>query len=145
VLSAPDASCIPKSGNQTFGLGHFFNGGAGRAERGLESSTLAVVDVTHRCAFTLAVAQTPPTCATATKQDRETTLVDFDAQQLRAHHHRLPAWVAYHAVDGYFAKKKYIDAVVDLGLHLITQRRGDADGRCLFTGPHPTRRGAHRQ
>jgi hypothetical protein len=145
VISAQDASFIPKSGKQTFGLGHFFNGCAGRAERGLEISTLAVVDVTHRCAFTLAVAQTPPTCATATKQDQEATLVDFYAQQLRAHHHRLPAWVTYHAVDGYFAKKKYIDDVVDLRLHPITKLRCDADCRFLFTGPHPTRRGAHRK
>ena len=136
---------IPKSGQQTFGLGHFFNGCAGRAERGLEISTLAVVDVTHRCAFTLAVAQTPPTCAMATQQAQETTLVDFYVQPLRAHHQRLPAWVAYHAVDGYFAKKKYLDAVVDLRLHPMTKLRGDADGRFLFTGPHPKRRGAHRK
>src|SRR5262245_30654120 len=27
LLSAPDASCLPKSGKQTFGLGHFFKGG----------------------------------------------------------------------------------------------------------------------
>jgi hypothetical protein len=47
VISAQDASCIPKSGQRTFGLGHFCNGGAGRAERGLEISTLAVVDVTR--------------------------------------------------------------------------------------------------
>jgi hypothetical protein len=145
VISAQDASCIPKSGKQTFGLGHFFNGCAGRAERGLEISTLAVVDVTHRCAFTLAVAQTPPTYATATQQEQEATLVDFYAQQLRVHQHRLPAWVAYHAVDGYFAKKKYLDAVVDLRLHPITKLRGDADCRFLFTGPHPKRRGAHRK
>jgi hypothetical protein len=145
VISAQDASFIPKSGKQTFGLGHFFNGCAGRAERGLEISTLAVVDVTHRCAFTLAVAQTPPTCGTATKQEQDATLVDFYAQQLRAHHHRLPAWVAYHAVDGYVAKKKYLDAVVDLRLHPITKLHGDADCRFLFTGPHPKRRGAHRK
>jgi hypothetical protein len=145
VISVQDASFIPKSGKQTFGLGHFFNSCAGHAERGLEISTLAVVDVTHRCAFTLAVAQTPPTCATATKQDQEATLVDFYTQQLRAHHHRLPAWVTYHAVDGYCAKKKYIDAVVDLRRHPITKLRGDADGRFLCTGPHPTRRGARRK
>jgi hypothetical protein len=60
LVSAHDASFIPKSGKQTFGLGHFFNGCASRAERGLEISTLAVVDVTRRCAFTLAVVQTPP-------------------------------------------------------------------------------------
>jgi hypothetical protein len=99
VISAQDASFIPKSGRQTFGLGHFFNGCAGRAERGLEISTLAVMDVRHRCAFTLAVAQTPPTCATATKQDQEAILVDFCTQQLRARHHRLPAWGTYSRKD----------------------------------------------
>ena len=55
VISAQEASCIPKSGKQTFGLGHCCNGCAGRAERGREISTLALVEVTHRCAFTLAV------------------------------------------------------------------------------------------
>src|SRR5215471_7968435 len=60
LISAQDASFIPKSGKHTVGLGHFFNGCANRAERGLEIATLAVVDVTRRCAFTLAVAQTPP-------------------------------------------------------------------------------------
>lgn len=60
LVSAHDASFIPKSGKQTFGLGHFFNGCTSRAARGLEIATLAVVDVTRRCALTLAVAQTPP-------------------------------------------------------------------------------------
>src|SRR5919198_1175934 len=59
-VSAHDASFLPQSGQQTFGLGHFFNGCASRAESGLEMSPLAVVEVTRRCAFTLAVAQTPP-------------------------------------------------------------------------------------
>src|SRR6516165_6539304 len=53
-VSAHDASFMPKSGKQRCGLGHFFNGCASRAERGLEMSTLAVVDVTRRCALTLA-------------------------------------------------------------------------------------------
>ena len=60
LISAHDASFLPKSGKQTFGLGHFFNGCASRAARGLEISTRAVVAVTRRCAFTLAVAQMPP-------------------------------------------------------------------------------------
>jgi hypothetical protein len=105
LVSAHDASFIPKSGKQTFGLGHFFNGCASRAERGLEISTLAVVDVTRRCAFTLAVAQTPPG-EEATQGKPEDTRVDFYAQQLRAHRHRLPPSITYHCVDGYYAKKK---------------------------------------
>jgi DDE superfamily endonuclease len=144
LISAHDASFIAKSGKQTFGLGHFFNGCASRAERGLEISTLAVVDVTRRCAFTLASAQTPPGEDT-TKAEREETRVDFYTQQLRAHRHRLPPGVIYHCVDGYYAKKKYIDAVVSLNLHAITKLRSDADCLFLYTGPHPKRRGARRK
>ena len=144
LVSAQDASFLPKSGKQTFGLGHFFNGCASRAERGLEISTLAVVDVTRRCAFTLAVAQTPPG-EVATKTAQEETRVDFYKQQLRAHRHRLPPSVTYHCVDGYYAKKKYIDEVVNLDLHAITKLRSDANCMFLYTGPHPKRRGARRK
>jgi DDE superfamily endonuclease len=89
LVSAHEASFIPKSGKQTCGLGHFFNGCASRADRGLEISTLAVVDVTRRCALTLAVSQTPPG-EEAAKAQPEETRVDFYAQQLRAPRHRLP-------------------------------------------------------
>jgi DDE superfamily endonuclease len=144
LVSAHDASFIPKSGKQTFGLGHFFNGCASRAERGLEISTLAVVDVTRGCAFTLAVSQTPPGEA-ATKAEPEATRVDFYTQQLREHRHRLPPGLTYHCVDGYYAKKKYLDEVVSLDLHAITKLRSDADCVFLYHGPHPKQRGARRK
>jgi DDE superfamily endonuclease len=146
LISVQDASFIPKSGKLTFGLGHFFNGCANRAERGLEISTLAVVDVTRRCAFTLAVAQTPPGEGKVTKaQEEDETRIDFYKQQLRDQRQRLPASVTYHCVDGYFAKKKYIDEVVALKLHPITKLRHDANCLFLYTGPHPPRRGPRRK
>src|ERR671925_1316951 len=144
LISAHDASFISKSGKQTFGLGHFFNSCASRAERGLEISALAVVDVTHRCAFTLAVAQTPPG-EEAPKTAQEETRVDFYKQQLHEHRHRLPPRIKYHCVDGYYAKKKYIDEVVSLDLHAITKLRSDADCLFVYPGPHPKRRGAKRK
>jgi len=146
LISAPDASFIPKSGKQTFGLGHFFNGCASRAERGLEISTLAVVEVTRRCALTLAVAQPLPGAdKAASNPAAEETRIDFYKQQLHDHRHRLPPTVTYHCVDGYFAKKKYIDEVVALKLHSITKLRGDANCLFLYTGPHPKRRGPKRK
>jgi DDE superfamily endonuclease len=146
LVSAQDASFIPKSGKHTFGLGHFFNGCASRAERGLEISIIAVVDVTRRCAFTLVVAQTPPGEEKATAQPTEDeTRMDFYKQQLHDQRHRLPPAVTYHCVDGYFAKKKYIDEVVALQLHPITKLRHDANCRFLYTGPHPHRRGRKRK
>jgi hypothetical protein len=118
MISAQDASFISKSGKQTFGLGYFFNGCHSRPERGLEISTLALVDVTR-----LHPGGGPAIA-------RASSLV---------------AGANYHAVDGYFAKKKYIDQVVDLDLHLITKLRSDADCLFVYTSPHPRRRGARRK
>jgi hypothetical protein len=146
VISAQEASFIPKSGKRTFGLGHFFNGCTARAERGLESSTLAVVEVTRRCAFTRAVAQTPPgEDETGSPQAKEETRVDFYLQPLREQRHRVPPQGTYHCVDGYFAKKKYLDEAVRLDRHPMTKLRCDADGRLRYPGPHPKRRGARRK
>src|SRR5262249_24842546 len=145
-ISAQEASFIPKSGNQTFGLGHFFKGCANRAERGLEISTLAVVDVTGRCALTLAVAQTPPgDHEAASDQEEEETSIDFYKQQLHPQRHRLPERSKDHCVDGYFAKKKYLDEVVDLKLYPMTKLRCDAGGLFLDPGPHPKPRGRKRK
>jgi hypothetical protein len=146
LIAAQAASFIPKSGNQTLGLGHFFHGCAKRAERGRESSTLAVGDVTRRCAVTLAVAQPPPGAAKATSaQAEEETRRDFSKQHLRAQRPRLPERVTSHCVDGYLAKKKYLAEVVALKLHPSTKLRADANCRFLSTGPHPPRRGRKRK
>jgi hypothetical protein len=145
VISAQDASFIPQSGKPTFGLGHLFNGCTSRAERGLAISTLAVVDVTRRCAFTLAVAQTPPgDDEPVSQQAKEETSVDLYRQQRREPRHRLPPQGTSHCVDGSFAKKKYLDEAVRLDLHPIPKLRCDADCRFLSPGPHPKRRGARR-
>jgi hypothetical protein len=147
LISVQDASFIPKSGQQTFGLGHFFNACANRAERGLEISTLAVGDGTRRCAFTLAVAQPPPGKAGAKKKsdDEDETRMDFYAQQLREQYHRFPCAMRYHCVDGYFAKQKYMEEVVAVKLHAITKLRHDAHCLFLYPDPHPKRRGRRRQ
>jgi hypothetical protein len=146
LISVQDASFSPKSGKQTFGLGHFFNGCAYRAERGLEISTLAVVEVSRRCAFTLAVAQTP--CGKADgKPDKqaEETRMDFYKHQLHNQRHRLPSVIRYHCVDGYFAKQKYRDEVGALNLHPITKLRPDANCLLLYAGAHPKQRGRRRK
>ena len=55
-----DPSYLPKSGEHTEGLGHFWNGSAGRAERGLEVNALSWVNVTANTAYTISVEMTPP-------------------------------------------------------------------------------------
>ena len=56
---AIDASFARKSGRTRYGLDWFWNGSQGQAERGLEISMLALVDVTHNTAYTLSAYQTP--------------------------------------------------------------------------------------
>lgn len=144
LIAAQDASFIPKSGKHTFGLDHFFNSCAARAERGLEISTLAVVNVTATCAYTLATAQTPPSTALL-REDKEQTQIDFYVKQLHEHRHLLPAGITYLAADGFYAKQKYVDGVRACHLHLIVKLRCDADLRFLYTGPREKRRGRPRR
>jgi hypothetical protein len=56
---AIDATFIPKSGQCTYGLDSFYNGTQGRAEKGLEISTLALVDIDYNTAYHLSSRQIP--------------------------------------------------------------------------------------
>jgi Transposase DDE domain/DDE superfamily endonuclease len=62
-IAAMDNSFIPKSGKKTHGLDWFYNGSASRSQKGLEISTIAVIDVKVRQAYTLSVQQTPANLA----------------------------------------------------------------------------------
>jgi len=61
IIGSMDCSFIGKSGKKTFGIDWFYNGSASRAEKGLEISVIAVVDVAARRGYTLSVQQTPTT------------------------------------------------------------------------------------
>ena len=100
LVSAHEASCSPKRGQQTFGRGHCVHGCASRAERGRALSTLAVVDGTRRCAVTRAVSQTPPG-EEAMPAEPEETRVDFSTQHLRAPRQRWPSAVLSPGGEGY--------------------------------------------
>ncbi len=59
LIAAMDASFITKSGKHSPQLGWFFNGCASRVEKGLEASTIAILDVTLNTAYGLSARQTP--------------------------------------------------------------------------------------
>ncbi|MBK8533693.1 MAG: hypothetical protein IPL59_00415 [Candidatus Competibacteraceae bacterium] len=65
---AIDASFIPTSGQCTYGLDYFYNGLQGRAEKGLEISTLALVDIDDNTAYPLL--QSPNTAIDSPKETR---------------------------------------------------------------------------
>ena len=128
-----DASFVPKSGKHTYGLDRFWNGSHSRAEKGLEISTLAWLDITGNCAYCLSVEQTPPSAETS---DPEATRMDVYLDQLRrvvkAHDLR---FLRYVVTDGAYSKQKFVAGVLDLGLHQIGKLRADAPLRSLYQGP----------
>lgn len=159
-IIAFDPSFVPKSGKKTYGLDHFWNGCHSRAEKGLEVSTVAIVDVERGAGFALSVRQTvapskpdkalvPSPPKTAQRKARkarkarkpkkteadEETLIDVYLQHLQDVRPSLQPEERHVVVDGAFAKKKYVDGVVALDLHVIGKLRCDANMRFLYTGP----------
>jgi DDE superfamily endonuclease len=128
-----DASFVPKSGKQTYGLDRFWNGSHSRTEKGLEISALAWLDITDNCAYCLSAEQTPPadktTDAAATRID---VYLDQLARVVSEHHLR---HLRYVITDGYYSKQKFLRGVCALGLEHIGTLRLDAHLRALYHGP----------
>ena len=146
-LLALDASFVPKSGDETWGLGWFWSGMARAARRGLEVSLLAAVDTEEGGAYPLCARQSPgatpsrrQTCGAAT--GRETT-VDAGLALLRealdagAGEILKVRWVA---ADGGYSTKTFVEGVRKLGLHTVGRLRKDKV-RFPYTGPHARRPG----
>jgi hypothetical protein len=144
-IGAMDCSYLAKSGRKTYGLGFFYDSSHDRAAKGLEISNLAVIDVTHNTAYTVSSWQTPPQeeieklvaarSTAETQEDEEISRVDFYAAHLRRDAAHLPAEVKYLAVDGYYAKLKFVKMGRALDLHLVSKLRHDANLRYLYEGP----------
>ena len=145
VLIVTDCSFIPKSGKKTYGLDLFWNGSVARTERGLELSVIALIDQQRRDAYTVSARQTPPRTDLASCESVIEGRTAFYLRQLEQITPQLPDQARYVAADGYYAKKTYLDGVCDLGLHLISKLRCDANLRYLYRGPHQKRPGRRRQ
>ena len=139
VVGAIDASFVPKSGKVTYGLDYFHNGKAGRSERGLEISMIAVIDVNTSMGYTLSVQQTP-----VIERKSERTRVDAYLDHLRATRAAFPAAVSHLVGDGFYAKRKWVDGVIDSGLEVIGKLRHDANLKYLYDGPQK-KKGARRK
>jgi hypothetical protein len=152
-----DPSFIAKAGKKTYGRDFFWNGAHQRAEKGLEVSVLSIVALESNTGFTLSVRQTAPTAepsssptpkrkpaqrrkkARRTLEEEEETRIDRYLHHLRAVTPALLPPENHVAVDGYFAKQKWVAGVEELGLHTIGKLRGDADMRFFYTGPKRAR------
>jgi hypothetical protein len=104
VILAVDCSFIPKSGKQTYGIDYFYNGSVSRAEKGLEVSAMAVVDVNHKTAYNLSVQQTPASSSSLEKiESAQNTRIDCYLEQLKATFPYLPSSLRYVVSDGFYS------------------------------------------
>jgi hypothetical protein len=147
-IGVMDCSYVPKSGTKTYGLGFFYDSSHDKASKGLEISSLAVIDVTDNTGYTLSCRQTlpqaeieklvadrPSTSSDGNEDDDEITRVDFYAEHLRQDAEHLPDDVDYLVTDGYYSKIKFVNAVREVDLHMIGKLRHDANLRYLYQGP----------
>lgn len=137
LINAFDPSFIPKSGKHTPNLGRFWSGCARRALKGLEIGGFAVVDIENHTALSLEAVPTP---SPVTLKDSGKSLVDHYAEIVLERKDELESVSPLLAVDGYFAKVKFVDAVCKgSNLHLVCKLRSDADLRYLYQGEYQGR------
>lgn len=125
---------IKKSGKQTYGLGKFWSGVAGKALKGLEVGCLCFVDVQAATALH-ALAEHPPSPPTLKQKGR--TLIDHYVRGMKKHLAGMKQLTRYLAVEGYFMKKEFIHPLLSEGLQVITKMRQGY----LYNGIHKQGKG----
>lgn len=134
-----DPSYLPKSGKQTPHRGKFWSGCLGKAVQGIEIGGLGLIDIEHNTAFNLEAIQTP---SPAELNMKGKSLVDHYAQVIIDRWEKLAPLSVYLTVDGYFAKKTFVDPVrQQTDIHIISKLRSDANLKYLYHGPRSKGRG----
>ncbi|WP_017326578.1 IS4 family transposase [Synechococcus sp. PCC 7336] len=149
-IAVVDCNFVEKSGRHTPGLDWFYNGKTQRAERGLEWSVVAIVDLEQNTGYTLSAQQTEAGLASqadtaAPAHQSRGNRVDFYLGHLAYCQSYFPPQLRYVVGDGYYTKDKWVEGVVQLKLHAIGKlRRCDANLNFLYDGPQKPR-GRHRR
>ena len=148
-ILAFDPSFIKKAGKHTFSRDSFWNGCASKAQKGLEISALAVVDIKKHTALTLSVEQTLSQ-EEARRKGQEAPGKDKDVHTTRMQQYldhigkvapHLAACEHYIVVDGSFANADFIDGITALNKDIVGKLRCDANCRYLYKGPKRPGRG----
>jgi hypothetical protein len=144
LIMAYDPSYLSKSGKKTPHIGRFWSGTAQTVKRGIEIGSLAVVDINNGTAFSMEAVQTP---VIPKGVNHEENSIDHhlgvilnraaEAKNLN---------IEYLAVDGYFAKKKFVNGITSNShLHIICKFRQDANLRYAYIGPKSASKGRPKQ
>ena len=103
-------------------MGHFWSGASGKALRGLEIGGLAAIDVDNNTAMSLEAIQTP---SSKELKEQGMSMVDYYAKIIIERSGQLTLLSNYMAVDGYFAKHKFIDSITNnTGINVVILKTG---------------------
>ena len=128
-ISAIDASYMKKSGKKTNGLGMFWNGQSGKAEKGLEVSLISIIDRKSNTAYALDAQQTIDV--------DDQTRIDFYATQVEnCAPVLLDQGIKYMAADALYSKYKFIKRVCATGLQLVGKLRHDSELYWQYKGSY---------
>jgi hypothetical protein len=143
LILAFDPSYLPKSGKKTAHVGRFWSGKDQAVKPGIEVGAMAVVDVKNGTALSLEAVQTPR----INKAESGENLVDHYASVILDKLEVISSLEIKHmAVDAFFAKKRFIDAITSRSpLEIVGRLRNDANLRYQFTGKQNTGRGRKRK
>ena len=119
-IAVVDCTFTEKSSRHTYGLNGFYNGKTQRAERGLEGSMVAVVDLVQNTGYALSAQQTEAGLAAPVPATKEETLppksrVDFYLGHLAYCIAFFPPGIRDGVADGFYSKLKWVSGMVQLG------------------------------
>ena len=149
-----DESTVTKSGNETFGLDHFFSGVLNKVVKGIAIFSLSLISVKERRSYPLQVKQvirkSAEKEATKTRKEpnaprkkrgrpkgswnRDKTQVTLTPELKRVQRmvkNQLASLqnlvsIRYLALDGHFGNNNALQMVLQCGLHLVSKLRHDA-------------------
>jgi hypothetical protein len=138
VAIAFDPSFISKSGKYTPGLGYFWSGGAGRAQKGLEIGGFGAIDIVNNTCMHLIAKQT-------LDHKKYDSLIEYYVETVRSLSPGLQQVSKILVVDAYFSKSTFIEPVCQLGFEVISRFRDDAVLFYAYLGPQKKGRGRPRK
>lgn len=134
LIAGFDPSFIEKSGRHTEGLGKYWNGSAGCAEKGLEVGLFSVIDVDKKDAYAVSAKQTLESEKTSSDKSEDTRVNQYLEHTIECAA-RLPLSIKLLVVDAYFYKQKYVQGIKKrTNLHIVSKMRNDANLRYIFAG-----------
>ena len=141
---AIDPTFIAKAGKETPGLGWFWNGTHQRAEKGLEATVLAMIDVEDGVAYHLEAVQTKALAKDDKATETDNRIVQY-ATIVTERKETIHLYTKVIVADGFFMKKSFIDAVTKEGFVVVSKGRRDANLKYLYNGKQKGGKGRPKQ